>query len=75
MVYQGKQRNCGKRESRLDNGGLLPCFVILGWLNIYAASYDLENATGLFDLSGRSGMQLVWIALPCCWLSPWLKLM
>jgi len=34
---------------------------MLGWLNIYAASYDLENATGLFDLSGRAGMQLVWI--------------
>lgn len=36
-------------------------FVILGWLNIYAASFDLENATSLFDLSGRAGMQLVWI--------------
>jgi Bacterial cell division membrane protein len=36
-------------------------FVVLGWLNIYAASFDLENAAGLFDLSGRAGMQLVWI--------------
>lgn len=36
-------------------------FVILGWLNIYAASYDLENATGMFDLSTRAGLQLIWI--------------
>ena len=36
-------------------------FVIAGWLNIYAASYDLENAVSLFDLSGRAGMQLIWI--------------
>lgn len=36
-------------------------FVLLGWLNIYAASFDLENAAGLFDLSTRAGMQLVWI--------------
>ena len=36
-------------------------FVVAGWLNIYAASFDLENAMGLFDLSGRAGMQLVWI--------------
>ncbi len=36
-------------------------FVLLGWLNIYAASYDLENATGLFDLSTRAGSQLIWI--------------
>lgn len=36
-------------------------FVFVGWLNIYAASFDLENATGIFDLSSRAGMQLVWI--------------
>src|SRR5690554_2826076 len=36
-------------------------FVLIGWLNIYAASYDLENATGLFDLSTRAGSQLIWI--------------
>ncbi len=36
-------------------------FVVLGWLNIYAASFDLENAVSLFDLSGRAGMQLIWI--------------
>ena len=36
-------------------------FVVAGWLNIYAASFDLENAVSLFDLSGRAGMQLIWI--------------
>ena len=37
-------------------------FVIMGWFNIYAASFDLENAVDMFDLSGRAGMQLVWMA-------------
>lgn len=36
-------------------------FVILGWFSIYAASFDLENATGMFDLSTRAGLQLIWI--------------
>lgn len=36
-------------------------FVIMGWFSIYAASFDLENAVGMFDLAGRSGMQMVWI--------------
>lgn len=36
-------------------------FVVIGWFNIYAASYDLENATGMFDLSTRAGLQLIWI--------------
>ena len=35
--------------------------VVIGWFNIYAASYDLENATGMFDLSTRAGSQLIWI--------------
>ncbi|HHX32558.1 MAG TPA: rod shape-determining protein RodA, partial [Bacteroidales bacterium] len=36
-------------------------FVLVGWFNIYAASFDLENATGMFDLSTRAGSQLIWI--------------
>ena len=36
-------------------------FLILGWLSVYAASYDIENAVSLFDLSERATMQLVWI--------------
>ncbi|MDO5665269.1 MAG: rod shape-determining protein RodA [Bacteroidia bacterium] len=36
-------------------------FIVLGWFNIYAASFDLENAVSMFDFSGRAGMQLVWM--------------
>ncbi len=36
-------------------------FLVMGWISIYAASFDLENATSMFDLSSRAGMQLVWI--------------
>lgn len=35
--------------------------VIAGWVNIYAASYDFDNAS-IFDFSERSGKQLTWIA-------------
>jgi rod shape determining protein RodA len=35
--------------------------VLFGWFSIYGASYNYEHATGMFDLSGRAGMQLVWI--------------
>lgn len=35
--------------------------VICGWFSIYGASYDYENVTSMFDLSGRAGMQLVWM--------------
>ena len=41
--------------------GLYLVFLFLGWLSVYAASYDLENAKSIFDLSGRAGMQLIWI--------------
>lgn len=37
--------------------------IIGGWLSIYGASYDYEHETGLFDLSGRAGMQLVWMGI------------
>ena len=35
--------------------------VFFGWFSIYGASYNYELATSMFDLSGRAGMQLVWI--------------
>ena len=52
-----------KEKGRIDWWTVLLylLFVVAGWLNIYAASFDLENAVGLFDLSGRAGMQLVWM--------------
>ena len=34
--------------------------VIAGWFSICGASYEFDNV-GLFDLSGRPGMQMIWI--------------
>lgn len=34
--------------------------VIAGWFTIHAATYDFDQM-GMFDLSGRSGMQMLWI--------------
>lgn len=36
--------------------------VISGWLNIYAADYDLEASTTIFSLNENSGKQLLWMA-------------
>ncbi|MEA4916075.1 rod shape-determining protein RodA [Proteiniphilum sp.] len=61
MVYQAN--NDIQEKGKVDKITVIfyLLFVLLGWLNIYAASFDLENAKGLFDLSTRAGMQLVWI--------------
>jgi rod shape determining protein RodA len=40
--------------------GLYLFFIILGWLNIYAAVYD-ENHTSILDFSMRYGKQFFWI--------------
>jgi rod shape determining protein RodA len=61
MVYQGSKEFNEKGKVDWVTTIFYLGFVLLGWLSIYAASYDLENATGLFDLSGRAGMQLVWM--------------
>ncbi|MDR1516933.1 MAG: rod shape-determining protein RodA [Dysgonamonadaceae bacterium] len=61
MLYQRYGEIVEKGRVDWFTVGFYLLFVLLGWLNIYAASYDLENATSLFDLSGRAGMQLVWI--------------
>jgi len=34
--------------------------VIAGWLNIYASSYNFDQVS-IFNLSGRAGMQMVWV--------------
>ena len=34
--------------------------VAFGWLNIYGASYDFDQAS-IFDFSQRAGKQFVWI--------------
>ena len=36
--------------------------VLCGWISIYAASYDFDNAS-IFDFAERSGKQLIWIGL------------
>ena len=35
--------------------------VMLGWINIYAADYDLDGTTPFFDLNQSSTRQLLWI--------------
>jgi len=35
--------------------------VTIGWLNIYAAVYDVETQKSIFDVSLNSGKQLIWI--------------
>lgn len=41
--------------------GIYASLVIIGWFNIYAAVYDEQAATSIFDFSINSGKQLVWI--------------
>ncbi|WP_073091806.1 rod shape-determining protein RodA [Cyclobacterium lianum] len=41
--------------------GLYFALVFIGWINIYAAVYDEQNATSIFDFSINSGKQLIWI--------------
>ncbi len=36
-------------------------FVLLGWLNIYAADYDEELQASIFSLTVNSGKQFLWI--------------
>lgn len=35
--------------------------IFAGWFSIYGASYEYDHALSMFDLSGRAGMQLVWM--------------
>ncbi len=35
--------------------------VMAGWVNIYAADFDLESTKSIFSLSQSSGRQLLWI--------------
>ncbi len=37
--------------------------VLVGWLNIYAADYDVEKSISIFSLSINSGRQLLWIGV------------
>ncbi|CAG4994969.1 Peptidoglycan glycosyltransferase MrdB [Dyadobacter sp. CECT 9275] len=35
--------------------------LLIGWINIYAAVYNPESHTSMFDLSNNAGKQLMWI--------------
>ena len=39
--------------------------LALGWMSVCGASYSFDN-TSLFELSSRSGMQIVWIGTSIC---------
>ena len=60
MVY-GSNESAERGKIDWIIAGMYLLFLLLGWLSVYAASYDLENAKSIFDLSGRAGMQLIWI--------------
>ncbi|MES2733862.1 MAG: rod shape-determining protein RodA [Bacteroidota bacterium] len=40
---------------------LFAACVLIGWFNIFAAVFDVENQKSIFDLSLNSGKQLLWI--------------
>lgn len=42
--------------------GIFLLLVLMGWLNIYAATYDADNPS-LFDLQQSYGKQAIWIGL------------
>ncbi len=42
--------------------GIYLLLVLFGWLNVYAAVFD-EDHPGMFDLSTRAGMQLLWVGI------------
>ncbi len=41
--------------------GIYFFLIVVGWFNIYAASYDFDQQINLFDFSNRAGKQFVWI--------------
>ncbi|MDD2245872.1 MAG: rod shape-determining protein RodA [Proteiniphilum sp.] len=61
MIYKGSKDIVEKGKVDRITVIFYLIFVVFGWLNIYAASFDLESATAMFDLSTRAGMQLIWI--------------
>jgi rod shape determining protein RodA len=36
--------------------------ILFGWLNIYAAIFDVDNPTYIIDFSTKSGKQFIWIS-------------
>ncbi|MBD8388600.1 rod shape-determining protein RodA [Dysgonomonas sp. BGC7] len=59
-MYQREDENIKKSLDWFT----ITLYIILilgGWFSIYGASYQYEHATSMFDLSGRAGMQLIWM--------------
>lgn len=40
---------------------LFAACVMMGWINIYAAVYNPETHTSIFDITANAGKQLIWI--------------
>ncbi|MDD2244512.1 MAG: rod shape-determining protein RodA [Dysgonamonadaceae bacterium] len=60
-MYQANNEKIEKGSIDWISVGFYLLFIIMGWFSIYAASFDLDNATSIFDLSGRAGKQLIWM--------------
>nr|WKN40014.1 rod shape-determining protein RodA [Tunicatimonas sp. TK19036] len=56
-------RDNNRLINRLDWGTIILYFLLvsLGWLNIFAVVYDMQADQSIFDISLRSGKQLIWI--------------
>lgn len=59
-MYQREDENI-KKSLDWFTIALYILLILGGWFSIYGASYNYEHATSMFDLSGRAGMQLVWM--------------
>ena len=59
-MYQREDENIKKSIDWLTLA-LYIILVLCGWFSIYGASYDYENVTSIFDMSGRAGKQLIWM--------------
>ncbi len=61
MAWERDNRNMSVFRS-LDwwTIGIYVALLAMGWLSIYGATHSVEQ-TDMFDLSARSGMQIVWI--------------
>ena len=59
-MYQREDENI-KKSLDWFTIALYIILILGGWFSIYGASYQYEHATSMFDLSGRAGMQLIWM--------------
>lgn len=62
MQYAKKEEDIKKSVDWIVIG-LYLVMVIYGWFSIYGASYQFGSDISMFDISGRAGMQLVWIGI------------